>query len=221
MKRFAILLVGLCAGMAMAQLYPSKLGLLGSAAFRVAETRVKTELHISDEQGTSISKLMTSHAAQQQAISKQLAKATQDQVAALQAKLDKAESATAKGILNVLQAPQRERLMQLAIQDAGIFALKNGEVAKKVGLTPEQKTKIQAISASTVLATDELGASMAEQLQAVPQGKAGDAKRKSIAKSLDLKTKQAEAKGESQILALLSKAQVAKWKSLKGKAFKL
>ena len=205
----------------MAQLYPSKLGLLSSAALRLSEIRIRTELHISEGQGDSISKLLSSHAGQQQAISKELAKAKPEQYSAIQAKLDKVEAATAKSILGVLQPSQKERLMQLAIQDAGIFALKNGEIAAKVGLTPDQKTKVQEIATLAVATSDELGAKMAEQLQAVPQGKAGDAKRKGIVKAFEPKIKQTETKAEAQVLALLSKAQVAKWKSLKGKPFKL
>ncbi|MBC8064863.1 MAG: hypothetical protein H7Y17_08540 [Chlorobia bacterium] len=55
----------------------------------------------------------------------------------------------------------------------------------------------------------------------IPNGKAGDKKRSATVKSYEPRMKAAETKGEQEVIALLSKAQVDKWKKAKGAPFKL
>jgi hypothetical protein len=221
MKFLATFVAALGVCLASAQLYPSKLSLLSNTALRLGDPRVQFEVGLGEDQRAEVSKLMASQGAKQMAISKELAKAKPDQYATIQAKLDKSEVATAKSILNVLNVGQRERVMQLAIQNAGAFALRDATVAKKVGITPEQKTKVLAILAKTAAAMEELDAKLGSQLEAAPKGKAGDKKRLAIVKAFEPKHKAIDNNGQAEILALLSKAQLDSWKKAKGKAFKL
>jgi hypothetical protein len=202
--------------LASAQLYPNKLGLVGSNATKLGELRVQFELQITEAQKSEISDTLGSHSKAQVNLSNQLGKAKQTEYPAIQAQLEKLELATSKQILQKLTTKQRQRLWQLSIQDAGPFSLRNGEVAKMVGLTPDQRSGIEALASKVRIASDELNAKMGAEIEAAGTEK----KRSTIVKNYQPKLSAVESKGEIEVLAMLSKVQMEKWKKAKGKPFK-
>jgi hypothetical protein len=221
MKTLATFVAALGVCLASAQLYPTKMGLLQTTALRLGDTRVQIEVGLDEGQKGQVAKVMSGHSAKQVAISKQFSKAKPDQYAGLQAKLEGVEAATSKSLLNILNVGQRDRVLQLAIQNTGPFALRDPFVAQKVALNADQKAKVSAIIAKAVASMDELDAKLGTQLEAAPKGKAGDKKRAAILKAFDPKQDAIENNAKAQILALLSKAQRESWKKAQGKPFKL
>lgn len=214
-----ILLMGVCA--LNAQLYPSPLGIVGSKVFHLGEPRVQFELKIESEQAKQIAKLLTEHNEAQVSISNQLGSAKPDQYGALQAKLADRERSSSKNLLSLLSISQLKRFKQIALQSEGPFAVRNIDVAKQVGLAPDQRAKIEAIAQTTLKALDELSAKMGSEIEAAPTGKTGDKKRQAIVRSFEPKMKSAEMSGEAQVLAVLTPKQRAEWKKSLGVPFKL
>lgn len=203
----------------MAQLYPSKLGISGAMSLRLSEPRWQSELKINEDQVKTIQSAFESLVAAQNEMSKAISKAKPDQYAAIQQKQEKAEQATVTKILSSLSATQKNRLLQIGLQDAGPFALRNADVAKKIGLTNDQRLKVNAIATKTIATLDEMHAKVGEQMAAAPQGKTGDKKRTAIMKSFEPKLKQIETMAEKQVLSILTPAQAQSWKKALGTPF--
>lgn len=214
-----IFLMGI--GALSAQLYPSTLGIVGSKVFHLGEPRVQFELKIDSEQAKQIAKLLAEHNEAQVSISNQLGSAKPDQYGALQAKLAERERSSSKNLLSLLSISQLKRFKQIALQSEGPFALRNVDVAKQVGLAPDQRAKIEAIAQTTLKALDELSAKMGSDIEAAPTGKSGDKKRQAIVRSYEPKMNAAEKSGEAQVLAVLTPKQKAEWKKSLGAPFKL
>jgi hypothetical protein len=121
----------------------------------------------------------------------------------------------------VLDVRQRGRLWEIAIQDAGPWALRSAVVAKKVGLTAAQSKQVESISSKTISELGALSEQMGKQIEAVPSGSTGEAKRRAITKSFTERSEQIEERGNKAVFSLLSKSQIAKWVAAKGKPFKL
>jgi hypothetical protein len=222
MKKITLFAVLLCISvLSHAQLYPSKLGFMGSVVFHLGEKRLQAELNMSDSQAESVRGILADHGREQARLSTKIQSAKSDQYAGIQAEMEKLESATAAKLSATLTVDQRARAQQLALQDVGPFALRNASVASKVGLTPDQRSKIESIAQATVRSLDEMNAKMGAELEAAGTGKTGNAKRTKIVNSYDAKGKAVEHKGEIQVLALLSAQQRAKWSAALGKPFKL
>lgn len=220
MKNVFSLALIVLAGLAAAQLYPVKVGLTGTMSLRLSEPRYQMELKVDESQGKDISGVLQHLASVQESLSKEISRSKPDQYAAIQQRQEQAEIEAASKIIGLLTAPQRGRLMELALQETGPFAMRNAEVAKRIGLTNEQRTKLNAIAAKTIATQDELHAKLGAQLEAVPPGKSGDKKREAIMKSFEPKLKQAETQAESQVLALLTATQKQAWKKALGAPFK-
>lgn len=203
----------------MAQLYPSKLGIVGAMSLRLSEPRWQSELKINNDQAKAIQSAFDSLVAAQNEMSKAISKAKPDQYAAIQLKQEKAEKDSVTKIISVLSATQKNRLLQIGLQDAGPFALRNADIAKKIGLTNDQRLKINAIASKTIATLDEVHAKVGEQMAAAPQGKNGDKKRTAIMKSFEPKLKQIETMAEKQVLSILTAAQAQSWKKALGTPF--
>ena len=222
MKKITLFTALLCISiLSHAQLYPSKLGLMGSVVFHLGEKRLQAELNMTEAQADSVREILSNHGKEQARLSAKIQTAKSDQYAGIQAEMEKLESATAAKLSDALNVDQRARAQQLALQDVGPFALRNASVAAKVGLTPDQRTKVEVIAQATIKALDEMNAKMGAELEAAGTGKAGNAKRTKIVNSYDANGKIVEHKGEVQVLAILSAQQRAKWSAALGKPFRL
>lgn len=222
MKKYLVFGAFLCLSLvASAQLYPSKLGVMGAVVFHLGEKRLQAELNMTDAQAESVQNILTAHGKEQARLSAKIQSAKSDQYAAIQAEMEKLESSTAAKLAEALNVDQRARAQQLALQEIGPFAMRNASIASKVGLSPDQRAKIEAIAQGTMKSLDELNAKMGSELEAAGTGKAGNAKRTKIVNSYDKKGKAIEHQGEIQVLGVLSAPQRTKWSSVLGRPFKL
>ena len=221
MRLFVILFLVTMATGALSQLYPSKLNLAESVAIRLSEPRVQHELGLSDGQVDRINDLVATHTSRQAAINQRMTNAGAPDIAKLTQELDTLDGTTARQIVAALDLSQKERLWQLAIQDAGPFALRSSVVAKKVAVTSAQSKQIEAISAKTLAELNLLSEQVGKQIDSVPKGSAGNARRDSISKAFLAKSEQVEARGARSVLALLTKAQKVKWQAIQGRPFRL
>lgn len=204
-----------------AQLYPSSLGLSGEVAVRLSEPRIQHEFNIDESQAEGIRSILGRHAKRQSAISDQLAKAKPEDYGRIQKELEALESATVNEIVGTLTLLQKARLREVALQHAGPFAMRNPQIAKSIGLTPSQSQKIESLAKAAITQMDEINAKMGAQLEGIPDGKAGDARRLKVVKDFEVRLKAVESKAEKGVLALLSKPQTAAWSKAKGKPFAL
>lgn len=195
-----------------AQLYPGHLGMVQSATFRLGDPGTRFELKLDPGQLSKIDGVLKSHAQEQLRLSQQMANANDAQ--GIQKQMEKLDASTASKLLDLLSASQKTRLRQIALQENGAYALRNAGIAKEVGLTPEQRTKIEGISTATIKAMDDLSATMAEEAVKVP-----DKKKAAVFKRYQPKLDALEKKGKDSILALLTAPQKTKWQSLLGKPF--
>ncbi|MCL4201310.1 MAG: hypothetical protein KJ000_02365 [Pirellulaceae bacterium] len=117
------------------------------------------------------------------------------------------QAATAKAKLaEILLPPQMTRLEQIALQQRGIQALSDDDVAAKLGISAAQKEKIASVS-------EENRAGMRERMQAIMQGGNRETMRDEFAKL--------RKESDDKVLAVLTSAQKAKFEEMKGEAFEM
>lgn len=204
---FTFLVAILAIALSSAQLYNRGRSLAESVAFRLVQPHVQIELGLTGRQKDAISKILSDS---QRRI--RSAKGG-DQV-------EKLERAAAKEILMTLNGTQMARVRQLAIQETGPFAMRDPSVANEVGLTPAQKSSIEAIARKTIKALDVLGTKVASQIDNLPKN-APEKRKQQIGNEYIKQSEQLESKAGAEVLALLSKVQRMKWSALQGKPFKL
>lgn len=131
----------------------------------------------------------------------ELRKKGEERMASLQKEVDK-----------VLLPQQQKRLKQIRFQVLGDRALSDAEIVKELGITDEQKTKLEAIAKESRDATQKLYEGVRDLPQAERQAKFTELREK-----MDTARKEVQEK----TLAVLTDAQKAKLKELKGAEFKL
>jgi hypothetical protein len=140
---------------------PSMVGLPGSSRYGtdplhlLQTAKVKQELKITDEQSTKLAKVAEKY--DREAASK-LGNVQLDSLSGQQ-KVGKAQEVREAGdkliessrqeVSKILNADQLNRLKQILLQVNGAEALQDKEVAKQVGVTPEESAKIQKLQAQT------------------------------------------------------------------------
>jgi hypothetical protein len=206
-KYIPILAAFAAASLSVAQLYPQGKTLPERVAFRLVQSHVQHEVGLSPRQIDAIQGIVS---ALQQKIS-----GSGDA-----GRIERLEQSSSKEILLTLNPGQLARVRQLAIQEEGPFALRDQSVSREVGLTPAQKSSIEVIAKRTIGAIDALGAKVASEIDKLPRS-APEKKRQQIGNNYIKQSEAIESKGEAEVLALLSKAQKAKWTAIQGKPFRL
>jgi Spy/CpxP family protein refolding chaperone len=127
-------------------------------------TKVKEELKITEEQSAKLAKVADKY--DQQAASKlgsvQLDGLSSQEKAGKEQEIretgDKLIESSRQEVSSILNPDQLNRLKQILLQVNGADALQDKEVAKQVGITPEESAKIQKLQASTnVMLRNSLG----------------------------------------------------------------
>ena len=133
---------------------PSMIGLPGASRYGtdplhlLQTAKVKKELKITDEQSAKLAKIAEKY--DREAASK-LGKGRADGLSAqaIRETGDKLIESSRQEVSTVLNAEQLNRLKQILLQVNGAEALQDKEVAKQVGLTAEESTKLQNLLAQT------------------------------------------------------------------------
>jgi hypothetical protein len=116
-------------------------GRTNDPTFLLGTEQVQKELDLQDEQKTAVQKLADDN---QQAIMdlRNSGASFQEMGEKMQARAKENK----KKVYEILLPPQRERLDQIVLQVAGAQALGRPEVAEKLGLSDDQKTKLQGLA---------------------------------------------------------------------------
>ena len=184
----------------------------GNSMFLLRIEEVQTELEISPAQKEALEKLAEqgrgerpdfgnfremSEEERQQAFEK-MRKQAEERAEEMKAQLEE-----------VLLPQQLERLEQISLQLRGVQALDDPEVAAKLGLSEEQKTKLAE-------ARQSQGEKMRERMREMFQGGGGGPQgdiREAMGKMRE--------EMEKEILAVLTSSQQAKFEELKGEKFEM
>ena len=171
------------------------------STFLLGVEQVQKELTLSEEQKTKVAQLVDDN---RNAIQNLFQLSPEER----QSKMQERVKENQKKIADFLSAAQNERLdqisLQLTVQTQGPGAFIRPEVADKLGLTSEQKDKIQAI-------VDELGGKRRDIIQ--------NANGNFQAVQEPMMKLTAEEKDKA--VALLTDDQKKKWETLAGKEFKI
>jgi hypothetical protein len=140
---------------------PSMVGLPGASRFGtdplhlLQTAKVKQELNITDDQSAKLAKVTTKY--DQEASSKlgnvQLQGLSGQQKVGKEREIretgDKLIESSRQEVSSILNPDQLNRLKQILLQVNGAEALQDKEVAKEVGITPDEAAKIQKVHAET------------------------------------------------------------------------
>jgi hypothetical protein len=116
-------------------------GRFNDPTFLLGTEQVQKELELSDDQKTSVQKLVDDN--------RQAMMDLRNSGASFQdmgAKMAERATENKKKVDDILLPPQRERLDQITLQLAGAQALSRPEVAEKLGLSDEQKSKLKDLA---------------------------------------------------------------------------
>ncbi len=176
-------------------------GVLNGPTILLGVDQVQKELTLGEEQKTKVTQLVDDN---RNAIMNSFQLSPEER----QTKMQELTKENNKKIADILSAPQNERLdqisLQLSVQAQGPGAFIRPEVADKLGLTSEQKDKIQAI-------VDELGGKRRDLIQNANGY---------FPAAVEQMTKLA-AEEKDKAVALLTDDQKKKWETLAGKEFKI
>lgn len=168
-------------------------GFGGGSLFLLAAKSVQEELKLSADQVKEVEDL---NARQREAFQGQENLSREERAQKLQELGNKNQEAINK----MLKPEQQKRLKQLSLQASGPMALAgNEEAAKELGLTDEQKEKLQTMRRESFGGFGQKGADRAEAAK-----KAAETRRANNEKAMDL----------------LTAEQKTKWKELTGEPFK-
>lgn len=126
----------------------------------------------------------------------------------LRKKAQEREAELAKKIEGILLPHQLKRLKEISVQVQGIRALNSAEVAKELGITDDQKAKMESIRREV---TDQF-AKMREEMQDL-----SPEQRRERFREMGEKFRETQQQVEEKILNVLTPEQKEKFEALKGK----
>lgn len=182
----------------------------GGTSFLLQMDEVKKELKITDEQQKKLTELgeaarkelsSTFGGANREELQKLSDEERRKRFDEMRKKGEEASKKTQAEVAKVLDAKQNERLGQLALQREGINAIGRSEVAEKLGLSGDQREEIEKIMTAARPTGGGFGGSQEERQAAFE------------------KMQKAREKAQSDLTALLTPEQKAKWESMLGAKF--
>ena len=184
-------------------MFNSPVGLLGMA-------EVRKELNVTEEQNKQIDEALEPvnqlrGSFNFQELQNLNEEDRQKRLEEMRKKGDEANKTAEEKINKILKPDQLARLKQLSLQRQGVYALTRPEVAKELGLTAEQREKIQKVQESA-------------RPQGGGQGNFQDLSEEERQK-LRTQMRERQEKVQAEMLAVLTDDQKAKLTELKGKEF--
>jgi Spy/CpxP family protein refolding chaperone len=171
----------------------------GLAMLRMPE--VQTELKLTDDQKTKVSALSEKIQAERRNSGQNFRDLSDEERQKMMAERRASED---KQLGEILNADQMKRYHQLQLQQTGMMAVTQKEVADQLNLTADQKTKIQ-----------EIVAAQQAEMRSAFQGGGGGGDRSAMREKMMAMRKQTDDK----IAAVLTDDQKNKWKELVGAPF--
>lgn len=176
----------------------------GSPVMLLQREDVQGELKLTDEQKTKLSELQTKMMEKMREMFTGGGGGRPDPDK-MREVMTKASEEAQKEVDTVLNADQKKRLKELAVQRAGNSAVLNPETAKEVGITEEQKAKIKALEDMQQQANQALMEKMRNQ----------ELDRDQFREKMETNTKAFD----TELAKILTDAQKAKLKEMSGKPF--
>lgn len=182
----------------------------GSKLMLLANEAVQKELDLSDEQKTSLKGISDEVAKETREIFSGVRDLSKEERETKMEELRKKVAEKTKEVegkaTEVLLANQRERLDQISLQQRGLSALTDEDVAKKLGISDDQKQKLTA-------AREESGKKMREAFQGAGKGEDREKAREKFA--------ELRKESEEGVLAVLTSEQKEAFEKLKGPKFEM
>jgi hypothetical protein len=181
---------------------------LGGGPFLVFRDKVQEELKLSDEQKQKLLEKFPDHVQETMKLFEKIQELkSPEREKAMQEHRQKSEQKLMTQLKDVLDAQQQERLFQLQLQQAGVFALLGQhEAFRKLKITDEQREKFR-----------EVVQAMEKKIQPlVKEAESGGNPQEVMPKVMKVRKEH-----ESLIEALLSDTQKKQWQELLGKPFML
>ena len=180
-------------------------GGMGGPVNLLANPAVQKELKLDEAQVEKATKLATETREKMQGLRSQLEGLQGQEAQTKRAELAKPINDEAmKTAHEFLKADQVKRLHQIELQQRGANALTDSAVAKKVGITDEQATKVKTILADSQTEMRDLFSA------------AGDDRQAAMAKIQTLRKET-----NTKVMALLTDDQKKTWKEMTGEPFEL
>lgn len=200
---------------------------------------IQREVKITEAQRGQMNKFADQHRAKMEAYRTQLEKAQKDRTKPLPvdpAKMDSMFLDMKRGVLTSLSAVQLRRLREISLQQVGFMALTDPKVAKKVGLSSAEQTKLRSTYEAGMKEAESIAKSAQAQLDVQladlrkrkPKDKKEEealmkqaqTKAQALEKKLDPQIEQVRQKTRKQVLSMLSAKQKASWDGLLGKPYR-
>lgn len=191
----ALAAAAVIAGSALAQ---APFGLFGGRMFLLRRPDVQMELKVTDDQKKQLMEAGEKFRASGQELREKLQNASMEERMKLLAERTAEETRVLGGILN---KDQQTRLRQLVLQQQGLTAAAQPDVADELKLTDDQKTKVREIVAGHLRSVREL----------FQGGANADAREKFLALTRETSGK---------VEAILTGEQKTRWKEMQGAEFK-
>jgi uncharacterized membrane protein YdfJ with MMPL/SSD domain len=201
--------------------------LMKQASLLITSPNVAQDLNLSATQIEKRTQAITAYDKKRDAITAQIEGASEAKLEAFQNQLNGVLAELQGKLLAILTPVQTNRLKQIAIQQAGVDAMADDVVAADLGLTAAQRSKITAIRAKVSKAEESYQNAVSDALLKVPDPgqdpdalKEYEAKQKAIMKALKPQERaylNVKNNGDKEMLAVLTPAQLKKWKSMQGK----
>jgi len=195
----------------------------------IASPNVARDIKLTPEQLAAANKLFAAFQASRTEKVNKIESAPPDKVEAMNAEIGHMVADLDTRLLGLLTLPQKQRLLEIGVQQEGASALLDDLVAQKVGLNASQKNKIRTILGRVEKAQDDYQTAVAEAMSKVPDPKYKKqsdidayykAKREEVAFQFSPQENRFEAEktaGDKEIFELMTPAQQKRWFALHGK----
>lgn len=183
----------------------------GQGVMLLSVPEVREELKITDEQVKSLEEVRdmlqeVNFRDQLQGLRDLDREQRREKMQELQAKMEEVGQKVEARLKEILNADQLKRLGELQLQREGAMAIARPPVAEQLGLSDEQREKVRSILAST----------RPQRGQERPNF--GELSREERQKLMEERRAQRE-KAESEVVAVLTDEQKAKWSEMQGEDF--
>jgi Spy/CpxP family protein refolding chaperone len=125
-------------------------------------------------------------------------------------------------LTEILLPPQMDRLLEISVQQQGLGALRDPEIAAKLNITEEQQQKMRALTEESMATMQREGEAIRERMRAAFQEGGGD--REEMRRQMEEVGRRREEMAkqmEEKIMAVLSADQKASFAKMKGEPFEM
>jgi hypothetical protein len=191
--------------------------------FAIFLSAVQDDLNLSDQQKQMLRQMKSGAAEGLQKFTEQIQNAPDEQRGNLQQQFrEQANKQVSEVLAQLLQPEQHKRLRQIVLQQQGLFALADAQVAAELKFAGEQERRLlMRIMQETQKRLQEFQQKAQEKIQQTAQTTGNPEEVQKEAAKLQQEAAKIRQEQEAKIEALLSDAQKTQWKAMLGKPLAL